>query len=111
MGSSDSLADLGAPDVLIVHHFAGGLYAKETLIPAGFKLEQHAHAFDHLSALMKGAVVVEVEGKRTMHHAPELITIKAGKVHAVSAITDVVWACIHATDETDPAKVDAGLIA
>lgn len=94
----------------IVHHFVGGLYAKETHIPAGTKLTQHAHHFDHLSALMKGCVIVAVDGKRTLHDAPMLMTIKAGMAHEVTAVTDVVWACLHATLETDPDKVDAGLI-
>lgn len=93
----------------ITHHFVGGLYAKETHIPAGIKLTQHVHSFDHLSALMKGCVVVEVDGKRTLHDAPALLTIKAGKAHEVTAITDVVWACLHATPETDPELIDAHL--
>lgn len=95
----------------IEHHFVGGLYAKETRIPAGIKLTQHVHNFDHLSALMKGCVVVEVDGKRTLHDAPKLLTIKAGKAHEVTAITDVVWCCLHATPETDPELIDHTLIA
>ncbi len=95
----------------IIHHFVGGLYAKETLIPAGTRLTQHKHAFDHLSALMKGSVVVEVDGARRLRDAPALLTIKAGKVHEVTAITDVVWVCLHATDETDPDRIDRVLIA
>lgn len=95
----------------IVHHFVGGLYAKETHIPAGTKLTQHVHAFDHLSALMQGCVIVSVDGKRTLHDAPMLMTIKAGKAHEVTAVTDVVWACLHATSETDPDVVDGALIA
>lgn len=102
---------LDAAGVGIVHHFVGGLYAKETHIPAGVTLTQHSHAFDHLSALMKGSAVVEVDGREKLHDAPALLTIKAHKVHSVRAVTDVTWACLHATDETDPAKVDAGLIS
>ena len=100
-----------AAGVGIVHHFVGGLYAKETHIPAGVTLTQHSHAFDHLSALMKGSAVVEVDGRRKLHDAPALLTIKAGKVHSVRAVTDVVWACVHASDKADPAKIDAELIA
>lgn len=95
----------------IVHHFVGGLYAKETRIPAGTKLVQHVHNFDHLSALMKGSVMVEVDGKGEVFVAPKLLTIAAGKEHEVTAITDVLWVCLHATDETDPEKVDETLIA
>jgi quercetin dioxygenase-like cupin family protein len=108
-----NIADqLAAAGVGITHHFAGGVYAKETHIPAGTRLAKHSHpSFDHLSALMLGSVVVDVDGKRRLYDAPAMLTIKAGKEHEVTAVTDAVWACIHATEETDPEKVDAGLIA
>jgi hypothetical protein len=109
--ATGSLAGIGAPDVLITHHFVGGVYAKETHIPAGMKLTQHVHAFDHLSALMKGDVIVTVDGLSERHSGPALLPIRAGKAHEVTALSDVVWACIHATDETDPDKIDEALIA
>ena len=94
----------------VAHHFVGGLYAKETHIPAGEVVCQHIHPFDHLSALMSGTADVECEGVVTRHHAPELMTIEAGKTHSVRAITDVIWLCLHATDETDPERVDAAIL-
>lgn len=95
----------------IAHHFGGGAYAKETIIPAGMRLQQHRHAHDHLSILAAGVVDVIVDGKRTRHNAPACLTIAAGKTHEVVTLTDAVWYCIHATEETDPDKVDAVLIA
>ena len=95
---------------MIVHHFCDGVYAKETHIPNGETFEQHSHPYDHLSALMKGAVIVVVDGEPEYHEAPCILTIKAGKMHAVSALSDVVWACIHKTDETDPDKVDHAIL-
>lgn len=96
--------------VRVEHHLVGGIYAKETHIPAGVKLTQHAHNFAHLSALMKGSALVEVDGVAAVHHAPALLTIKAHAKHAVTAVSDVVWACLHATDETDIDIIDEGLI-
>lgn len=98
----------------IVHHFGGGIYAKQTTIPAGLVLSQHKHTHDHLSLLTHGSVIVAVDGITTKHTAtpgaPVVLTIPAGKTHKVEALTDVVWFCIHATDETDPEKVDHELI-
>lgn len=111
MPAASNLAELDAPDVLIRHHFAGGLYAKETLIPEGRKLTQHVHAFDHLSALMRGTVIVKAGDVSAKYEAPQLINIQAGTAHEVSALTDVVWVCLHATDKTDPAEIDAELTA
>ena len=42
----------------IEHHFGGGVYAKETIIPAGVMLQQHAHTYDHLSILASGKASV-----------------------------------------------------
>lgn len=97
--------------VTVEHHFAGGLYCKETHIPAGVKLTQHRHSFAHLSVLAQGRVLLTVDGVSTEHAAPAFLTIAAGKVHEVTALTDTVWGCLHATDCTDPALVDDHLVA
>ena len=96
--------------VELAHHFAGGLYAKETAFPAGSILVQHRHHYDHFALLASGMVEIEVDGQRSIAHAPQLLTIRAHQHHGVKALTDVVWFCIHATGETDPAHVDEVLI-
>lgn len=96
---------------LISHHFGGGVYAKETRVPAGMVLVQHKHEHDHLSVLALGRVQIEVDGVRSELEGPACITITAGKYHGIKALTDVVWYCIHATDCTDPDKVDEVFIA
>ena len=57
------------------------------------------------------AVEVAVDGARRTVTGPACLTIEAGKYHAVRALTDAVWYCIHATDCTDPAQVDEVVIA
>lgn len=91
----------------INHHFGGGVYAKETIIPAGGKLIQHAHTYDHLSILAKGVVELVVDGESRVVHAPACLTIAAGKHHGVKSLTDTVWYCIHASSVAD----DDALIA
>lgn len=93
------------------HHFGGGVYAKETFIPAGKWLVQHTHKFDHLSVLAKGSIELIVDGHKEIVHAPACLTIAAGKHHGVKSLTDVVWYCIHATDCTDEHEVDEVIIA
>ena len=97
-------------EVLIHHHFSAGVYAKETRIPAGYLCVQHKHKFDHLSVLATGSVELKVDDKVLVVHAPACLTIVAGKVHSIRAITDVMWYCIHATDCTDIESVDEVLI-
>ena len=88
---------------MIQHHFSSGVYAKETRIPAGFVLVQHAHKHDHLSILASGSVELVVDG-------PVCLTIAAEKHHGIKSLTDVVWYCVHATDCTDENEVDETLI-
>ena len=71
---------------------------------------QHKHEYSHLSVLAKGKVVVVKDCDIQIVEAPACIEIVAGENHGVKAITDVVWFCIHATDEKDPSKVDEVLI-
>jgi len=94
----------------IIHHFSDGLYAKESVFPAGMSILKHTHNFSHLSILAMGKVVVLKGEELEIVEAPACIEIKAGVTHGVKAITDCVWFCIHATDETDPSKVDEILI-
>jgi hypothetical protein len=95
---------------MIHHHFSSGVYAKETRIPAGYILVQHAHKHDHLSILASGSVELLVDGVKSVVEAPACLTIAAGKHHGVKSLTDVVWYCIHATDCADENKVDEMLI-
>jgi quercetin dioxygenase-like cupin family protein len=92
------------------HYFAGGVYAKEALVPAGYEVSKHTHAYSHLSILASGQARVTAGEKSTVYTKPACIEIKAGIPHLIEAITDVVWFCIHATDETDIEKVDEVLI-
>lgn len=101
--SEQALAALG---IGIAHHFGGGVYVKETEIPAGATLGQHAHGHDHLSYLVKGKVIVSVDGVPQVLHAPSCIKIEAGKTHDVAAVTEALWLCIWATDCEDPTLVD-----
>lgn len=94
----------------IKHHFSDNLYAKETFIPAGHILTQHKHKFDHLSILARGTVRVTVDDMVRDMTGPVCINIEKGKNHSVIAVTDVVWYCIHSTNERDETKIDEILI-
>jgi len=93
-------------DLGIVHHFSAGMYAKQMHLPAGHYAVTHAHAYEHLSILAKGRVIVEMDGHESEYVGPACLTIHAGKHHRITALEDSVWFCVHATDETDPDRVD-----
>lgn len=92
------------------HHFCEGVYAKQLRIPAGHYATSHKHAYSHMSILAQGCILLVVDGKITQRTAPAVIEIAANSEHCVHALTDVVWFCIHPTEETDASKVDDVLI-
>ena len=97
-------------DLGVKHNFSDGLYAKEMFVPKGYIVGQHAHKFSHLSILAKGKVIVRTDEGVTEYSAPACLEIKEGINHAIEALEDTVWFCIHATDETDVDNIDEVLI-
>lgn len=99
-------------DLDITHHWVSEeVYSKRTFVPAGLKLTQHVHPYDHASALVKGTVLLEVDGVERQIEAPAMLMIEAGKAHSVTALTDVVWHCLHITGDTDPETVDHSILS
>lgn len=90
----------------VVHHFSSGVYAKQMTLPAGCFAVSHKHRHSHLSILAAGMARVEVDGISTDYTAPACIEIAADAHHKITALADVVWYCIHATEETDPNRID-----
>jgi quercetin dioxygenase-like cupin family protein len=103
--------DLNNAGIQVKHHYSDREYAKECFIPAGTVLEQHDHPYSHLSVLGRGRALVEVGGIKTEYQGPCCITIDAGVIHTVTAITDVDWYCIHAVQDKDPNTVDATILS
>ena len=97
-------------DLKIKHYFSGREYAKEMTLAAGGYAETHEHVYDHISILAVGEVLVEIDGVISRNFGPTAIVIPANKKHRIAAVTDSVWFCVHATEETDPEKVDQVLI-
>jgi quercetin dioxygenase-like cupin family protein len=101
---------LAAHGVDVTHYFSAREYAKEMRVRAGTRIVQHEHPHSHLSILAQGLASVEVDGVRTQHQGPACLSISAGQAHSVDAITDIVWFCIHATDDKDPLTVDQTIL-
>lgn len=97
-------------DLKVEHHFFPGLYAKRMVLAGGHYSETHKHNFDHLSILAAGVADVTVDGVTQRYTAGDAITIKADAVHTITAVSDIVWFCIHATTVTDPELIDYTLI-
>jgi len=97
-------------DPQVKHNFSDGLYAKEMSLPKGYIAYSHSHVYSHLSILAKGRVIVKTDDYNKEYYAPACINIEANTNHQIEALEDVVWFCIHATEETDINKIDEVLI-
>lgn len=93
-----------------LHHFSSGVYIKEMRLPKDHYVVTHRHSYDHFGLLGSGKVIIELDDVKTEFSGPCVIEIKSGVKHKITAIEDIVWFCIHATDVTDPEKVDQVLI-
>lgn len=93
------------------HHFLDGIYIKEMdHLREGQQVETHVHEYDHFGVLGAGSVAIELDGAALVYVGPCVVPILKGVAHKIYALTDVTWFCVHATQETDPKKVDAALI-
>lgn len=100
-------------DLKIKHYMptpGNGVYMKQMHLPAGHEATSHKHNYFHYSLLAKGVMDGEVDGAIERHEGPCVINIDAGKTHKFYAITDCDVFCIHATDESDPDRIDETLI-
>ena len=102
---------LGIEHHFIDHEGETEVYLKRMEMPAGMTIGKHVHSFDHSSLLAKGRVslIVDLEYPRIVE-APATILIAAGRAHAVLALEDSVWYCVHPTNESDPDKIDHVLV-
>lgn len=100
-----------APGLDVAHLFTGGIYCKRVVMAADEVIIQHKHTYSHLSILASGRVELVKGDTIYIIDGPAMLDIEANTNHAITALTDVVWYCIHATDCTDPDAVDGTLIA
>lgn len=85
----------------VYHHLVAGVYSKECHLPVGITFSQHKHKFSHMSILAQGKAIVEVDGIAKEYNAPAVLKIEANKIHSVTAVTPVIWHCIHPIDENE----------
>jgi hypothetical protein len=74
----------------------GGVHINKFEIPAGMILISHCHVYDHPSILASGEVELWTPEGLQRFTGPTEVKIAAGVKHALTAITDTVWYCIHA---------------
>lgn len=92
------------------HYFADGLYAREVTIRKGVMLVGKIHRTGHINVLLRGEIDIMTELGVTRYMAPAVLISRAGEQKIGHAVTDTTWVSIHATTETDLAKLEHDLV-
>lgn len=90
-------------EIPVEYSFAGGMYARKILIPAGTLLTGRIHKFDHFEVMISGDITVSTDsGKVERLVGGHSFSCKAGKKRAGFAHTDTVWVSFHSAEPIDP---------
>lgn len=97
-------------DVPVTHRFAPGVYLREVLMPAGSFIIGQRHKTKHFNIVSEGRVSVMLDGVVSQIVAPCTFVSEAGVRKVLFCHEDTRWATVHATDETDIAKLELALV-
>lgn len=98
-------------DLKVVHHFGGGIYARELHIPAGTVLTGKIHKTENMNIMSRGELSVLTEDGVKRVKAPFTVVSPPGTKRVAYAHEDTVWTTLHATNERDVEKIESVFIA
>ena len=101
----EAFADAPQVECPVQHHFGPGVYIRECAMPAGAIIVGQYHRQASLNVMLKGRMVLLVDGKASVVEAPFMVTSPPGR-KAAYVLEDAVWQNIFATDETDIDKLE-----
>jgi len=93
-----------------VHHFSGGLYARELTLPAGSTVVGKIHRHAHLNVILKGHVTVTTPYGTEDLHGPCIFESKPDTKRAVYTHEETTWITFHPTEETSVQKIEQDII-
>jgi hypothetical protein len=107
----DKLAEMPQIECPLKHHFTEGAYAREILLPADSYVIGKIHRHAHINVISQGeCYVLTEEGIKHLKAPLTFVSLPETK-RVVYAVTDVVWTTVHATNETDLAKIEEYVIS
>ena len=109
-GVHDILRKLDPVELPTNHYFAGGMYCREGLIPAGTVLVGKIHKTEHFIMVLKGRITVWSDAGKVEITAPFLGICPAGAQRMGYAHEDTVFVNVHKTDKTTLEEAEADLV-
>lgn len=93
------------------HYFAGGVYEREILVPAGTMITGKIHLTEHLAKLVSGVLRIWSEHEQGIFTGPVTFVSQPGAKRVGYAETDVVFSTFHAVGEnTDIEEIEKELV-
>ena len=87
----------------------GDVFVVETRADAGYTLGNHAHSHAHTSVLVHGIADVTIGGETRRLHGYNIVVVPAGVRHEVTAVTDIIWLCLWASDKAPREEAEQSL--
>ena len=95
----------------LTHTFAKGLYVRQMSVPKGYLVISKIHKHSSAAFLLQGEIsIFGTDGVRRLK-APASFITPAGTKRAIYHHADTIFAAVHATNETDLAKIEEEVIA
>jgi len=104
-------ARLGDAAYPLEHFFADGIYIRQMTGTKGEVVVTKLHKTDHPYFVLKGDVSIYTEEGMVRIKAPHWGITKAGTIRVGYFHEDTIWITVHATKETDLAKIESEVIA
>lgn len=95
---------------LVEHYFSEGIYARLMTLNAGDSVVGKQHKKGHLAILLEGEVSVSSKYGTAIYKAPYIVQSMPGDRRAFIAHTPSKWLTIHATSETNVARIEQELV-
>ena len=95
----------------VKHSFANGCYIREIFNPAGELIVTAIQKKEHPFFLMQGEMSILTEDGIKHLKAPHHGITKPGTKRIIYTHTDCIFITVHATEETDVAKIEEQVIA
>jgi len=97
----EQMLQLPQTAMLMRHHFADGLYAKELHIPAETVIVGKVHKAEHLNFLMEGEIIVFNGAGMLRLKAPSILKSEAGVKRMGITVTNTVWVTVHTVEDKE----------
>lgn len=111
VGLEERMFELPQVQIPVEHLFSEGLYSRRMFVPKGVMWTGKIHKKGHICILLSGDMTIISAEQSQRYTAPAVFQSYPGVKRAGYAHEDSVFMTVHATTETDIAKIEAELIA